>query len=123
MLAVDIAAPKDLARLPMPLTGSTFVLPVSVKTSTTTLKVPRALKARIARLAKKKGRTPHGFMLDALERQTARDEKLEDFLREARAAGKDIEGGGDMFAADDVHDWLDQLARSETVAPPKPWRG
>jgi len=103
--------------------GSTFVVPASMKTSNTTLKVPRALKARIVRLAKKKGRTPHGFMLDALERQTTRDEKMEDFLREARAAGKEVEAGGDVFAADDVHDWLDRLARGVGGARPKPWRG
>lgn len=94
-----------------------------MKTSNTTLKVPTALKARIVRLAKKKGRTPHGFMLDALESQIVREEKMEDFLREARVARKDIEAGGDVFAADDVHDWLDRLARGEAAARPKPWRG
>ncbi len=45
-------------------------------TSTTTLKVPRALKARIARLAKQSGRSPHAFMLEALERQTCREEQI-----------------------------------------------
>jgi len=100
--------------------------------SSTTLKVPRALKARIARLAKKTGRSPHAFMLDALERQAQREEKIEGFVEEALASDRGIEGGDDVYAAADVHAWLARLARGERgergergarAARPKPWRG
>jgi predicted transcriptional regulator len=91
--------------------------------SPTTLKVPRALKARITRLAKKTGRSPHAFMLEALERQTRREELVEAFVAEALAAKRAIEAGGEVYAAADVHAWLARLARGERSPRPKPWRG
>jgi predicted transcriptional regulator len=91
--------------------------------SPTTLKVPRALKVRITRLAKKTGRSPHAFMLEALERQTRREELVEEFVQEALEAKREIEEGGEVYAAADVHAWLARLARGERVARPKPWRG
>lgn len=91
--------------------------------SSTTLKVPRALKARIARLAKKAGRSSHAFMLEALERQTRREEQIEEFVQEALAADRAIEEGGEVYAAADVHAWLARRARGERAARPKPWRG
>ncbi|MBI4951901.1 MAG: hypothetical protein HY908_07690 [Myxococcales bacterium] len=93
-----------------------------MKTSTT-IKLPRELKTRIARVAKKIGRTPHAFMLDALERQTDREERLEEFVTEALASDRALEAGGEVYAAADVHAWLERLARGESPARPKPWRG
>ena len=91
--------------------------------TTTTLKVPNALKARIARLAKKSGCSPHAFMLAALERQTCREEQIATFVEEALAADRAIEGGDEVYAAADVHAWLARLARGERAARPGPWRG
>lgn len=93
------------------------------KTTNTTLKVPGELRARIARLAKKVGRTPHAFMLEALERQIKREERMEEFVEEALAADRDIEAGGEVYASEDVHAWLTTLARGERTRRPKPWRG
>jgi predicted transcriptional regulator len=63
-------------------------------TSTTTLKLPSDLKTRLARVAKKTGRTPHAFMLEAIERQTTYEEHMEAFVKEALAAGRAIEETG-----------------------------
>jgi hypothetical protein len=38
--------------------------------ATTTLKLPDDLKARIAVVAEQTGKTPHAFMVEALQRQT-----------------------------------------------------
>ena len=92
-------------------------------TKSTSLKLPRELKARIARIAKKTGRTSHGFMIEALERQTAREERMEQFVREALEADRDIDAGAEVYAAGDVHAWLGRLARGEKAPRPKPWRG
>ncbi|HEX5062706.1 MAG TPA: hypothetical protein VFV99_25210 [Kofleriaceae bacterium] len=92
-------------------------------TKATTLKLPAKLKTRIARMAKKSGRTPHAFMLEALERQTTREERMEEFVKEAMQAKRDIEGGGEVYAAEDVHAWMERLARGEKAPRPKPWRG
>ena len=95
---------------------------VTVKDSTT-LKLPRTLKARIARIAKKSGRTSHAFMVDALERETKREERMEEFIGEALAADRAIDAGGEVYAAADVHAWLGRLAAGQPGAKPKPWRG
>jgi len=88
----------------------------------TTIKLPPELKARIARVAKKVGRTPHAFMIEALERQTAREERMEEFVEEALAADRAIENGGEVYPAADVHAWLARLARGQRAPRPKPWR-
>ncbi len=100
--------------------GCYFGVPMK---ESTTLKLPPALKARISRLAKKVGRTPHAFMLEALERQTERQERMEEFIKEALAADREIDEGGEVYAAADVHSWLGRLAKGEQAVRPKPWRG
>lgn len=90
--------------------------------SSTTLKLSRSLKTRIARVAKKSGQTSHAFMVDALERQTRREEKMEAFVSDALAADREIEEGGEVYAASDVHAWLGRLASGDSAPRPKPWR-
>ena len=92
-------------------------------TATTTLKLPEKLKARIARLAKQAGQSPHSLMVQALEREVAREEQTRDFVREALAAKADIDAGGPVYRAEDVHAWLERLAKGEKAPRPKPWRG
>ncbi len=92
------------------------------KTTSTTLKLPTALKARIAKLAKRSGRAPHAVMVDALERQVQRDEAMAAFVQEAVDADREIEEGAAVYSADDVHAWLKRLASGEKSARPKPWR-
>src|SRR5687767_3079338 len=64
---------------------------------TTTLKLPRRLKTRIARLARQTGRGPHAVMLEALEREISREERLREFVREALATDARRLGAGSPF--------------------------
>jgi len=89
---------------------------------TTTLKLPEKLKARIARLAKATGRSPHNLMIEALEREVTRVEKMKAFVQAALAAKADIEAGGAVYRADDVHAWMERLAKGEKPPRPAPWR-
>jgi predicted transcriptional regulator len=91
-------------------------------TSITTLKLPEKLKARIARLAKESGRSAHSMMLEALEREVAREERARSFVREAAASDRAVEEGGAVYRAEDVHTWLERLARTPGAGKPKPWR-
>ncbi len=91
-------------------------------TSTTTLKLPEDLKARIARLAKETGRSAHSLMIEALQREVAREEQMQAFLREALASEAAIAAGASVYRAEDVHAWLERLARNSKAARPKPWR-
>lgn len=88
----------------------------------TTLKLPEELKSRIARLAKQSKKSAHSLMIEALEREVSREERMQAFVREALAVDAEIEAGADVYRAEDVHDWLDRLATKRKAAPPKPWR-
>ena len=91
--------------------------------TTTTLKLPNKLKVRVSKLAKKRGRTPHGLILEAIEREIDRQERMESFVSEALAADLAIEQTGEIYRAADVHAWLTRLSRDGKAARPKPWRG
>ena len=88
----------------------------------TTLKLPEALKARITRLAKQSKKSAHSLMIEALEREVGRAERMQSFMREALAADAEIEAGAAVYQAEDVHAWLDRMAHKRKTAPPKPWR-
>jgi predicted transcriptional regulator len=90
--------------------------------SSTTLKLPEALKAKIARLARQKGRSAHSLMIEALEREVSRDERMREFVREALASDSAIDAGAAVYRAEDVHPWLEYLAGGRKAAHPKPWR-
>jgi len=79
-------------------------------TATTTLKLPEELKERIAPLAQSSGKTPHAWMLEALERQAALAELRQQFLQEAESAAEAIDAGAPLYAAEDVHAYI--LARA-----------
>lgn len=57
--------------------------------STTTIRLPHHLKARIAAAAKRAGTTAHGFILEAIAEKTDEAERRSDFLdiAEKRYAG------------------------------------
>ena len=89
---------------------------------TTTVKLPPKLKARVTALARKTGRSAHSFIVEAVERHTQREERVYDFVKEALAADADIERTGEVYRAEDVHAWLERLAKGEKPPRPKPWQ-
>ena len=61
-------------------------------------------------------------MVQAIERETAREERMRDFVREALASKADVEAGGAVYRAEDVHAWMERLAKGEKPPRPSPWR-
>jgi len=90
--------------------------------ATTTLKLPRALKARVATIARHTGRSAHRLMVEAIERHVDHEERMRAFLQEALAADRAIEPTGAVYRAADVHGWIERLARGRKSTRPKPWR-
>jgi len=90
----------------------------------TSLKLPKTLKTRITRLAKRAGESPHAFMLRLLEEQVQATERFEQFLAEARQADKRMQEGGIGYLAADVHEYLEARATGLKTTRPKPvqWR-
>ena len=71
--------------------------------SSTTLKLSDDLKKRIAPLAESAGKTPHAWMVDALETQATLAERRRAFVADALAAEKEVEKHGLVYRAEDVH--------------------
>jgi predicted transcriptional regulator len=90
--------------------------------TTTTLKLSPELKRRISRLAKESGKTAHAFMVQALEREALREERMREFVREAMASDAAVEAGAPVYRAEDVYAWMEKRARGEKAPRPKPWR-
>ena len=78
--------------------------------ATTTIKLANDLKERIAPLARAAGQTPHAWMVTALERQAELAGMREQFIAEAEASASEVDAGGALYAAEDVHAYI--LARA-----------
>jgi predicted transcriptional regulator len=90
--------------------------------STTTIRLPPKLRARVHALAKQSGRSAHSLIVEAIERHAAYEEQLRGLVKEAMAADDEIERTGEVYRAEDVHAWMERLARNESVVRPKPWQ-
>ena len=89
-------------------------------TTPTTLKLPDELKERIAPLADAAGKTPHAWMVEALERQADLAEAREAFIQDAEASAAEVDAGGALYAAEDVASYLFARATGKrSVARPK----
>ena len=91
-------------------------------TTTTTLKLPDDLKTRIAPLAEAVGKTPHAWMVEALEAQAALAEMRELFIADAQASAAEVDAGGPLYAAEDVHAYIVARASGRPARKPTPTR-
>lgn len=86
--------------------------------ATTTLKLPDDLKARIAVVAEQTGKTPHAFMVEALQMQTELAERRRKFVQSALLAEQEVAPYGLVYDADEVFSYLrDRLAGRPAQQP------
>lgn len=88
--------------------------------ATTTLKLPEELKARIAPLADSSSKTPHAWMIEALEAQARLAEMRQSFIGDALASAAEVDAGGALFAMQDVHEYIINKAAGKAAKRPKP---
>lgn len=88
--------------------------------STTTIRLPDDLKSRVAVLAEAAGLTPHGFILQAIEAQTAEAEAQAEFHRLASARLRSFKAKGMAVPWDQARQYLLDRAAGKDVARPKP---
>lgn len=86
--------------------------------ATTTLKLSDELKLRIASVAEASGRTPHAFMVEALDAQARLAEMRQAFINDALASAAEVDAGGALYAMQDVHAYI--LARATGKAAKRP---
>ena len=95
-----------------------------MSTIATSLKLPEDLKTRVEAAAEAAGKTSHAFMVEAIERETARAERYEAFIDEALEAEREMERTGVHYAAEDVFRYMTARAEGKPARRPKPksWR-
>lgn len=86
--------------------------------TTTTIRMPDELKARVASAAERAGKTTHGFILEAIAEKTELEDQQANFDAEADARFADILKTGKTIPWSDMRDYLaDRLAGKETKPP------
>lgn len=87
--------------------------------TSTTLKLPEELKERIKPLAKAAGKTPHAWMVEALQLSAALAEKRSAFIAAALQADEEVEKSGEAYAAEAVHRYIAARAAGRKGKRPK----
>ena len=89
------------------------------KPSTTSLKLNVEIKERVQRLAAARRRSPHWLMREAIEEYVEREEKREQFRRDALAAWDHYQTTGLHATAEEADAWLAKLEAGKVATPPK----
>lgn len=92
--------------------------------STTSLKLPDDVKERAIAAAKRRGITPHAFMVEAIRSAASAAERRAEFISVAVSARKTMRKTGMGLHATDVGSYLRDRARGKAAPKPKarPWR-
>lgn len=86
--------------------------------STTTIRLPDELKARVADAAKQAGTTVHGFMLEAIAEKTDETERRAEFYAEAERRYAEFLKTGEIIPWDEMRRYLeDRLAGKSAKRP------
>lgn len=85
----------------------------------TTLKLPADLKRRVAEVATEVGQSPHAFMVEAIERQTAYAERRREFVRAALVAEEEVAQYGLVHDGDEVLAYLQGRLAGKAVRSPR----
>ena len=86
--------------------------------STTTIRLPKDLKSRVAAAAERAGTTAHGFILEAIAEKTDREAQNADFLDTAEKRYANIVASGKTIPWTKMRGYLeDRLAGKQAARP------
>lgn len=86
--------------------------------STTTIRLPEELKARVAEAAKHAGTTAHGFILEAIAEKTERAERQAGFDAEAEERYARIVATGKAISWREMRGYLEARTAGKAAKPP-----
>ena len=86
--------------------------------STTTIRLPEELKARVATAAQRAGTTAHGFILEAIAEKTAQAELRADFDGVAEERYARIVASGKAVPWQEMRSYLEDRISGTTARPP-----
>lgn len=88
--------------------------------STTTIRLPDDLKARVAAAAARSGTTAHGFILEAIAEKAAQEEMRTDFDAVAEARYARIAVSGETIPWQEMRGYLEDRLAGKVVQRPAP---
>ena len=88
--------------------------------STTTIRLPKNLKERLARAAERAGTTPHGFILEAIAEKTDLEERRSEFLDTAEQRYAGIVTSGKTVPWSEMRRYLERRLAGSRASRPKP---
>jgi len=86
--------------------------------STTTIRLPEELKARVAAVAKRSGTTPHSFILEAIAEKAEEQERRSEFQDQAEARYAEIVASGKTIPWNEMRAYLASRLAGEKVKRP-----
>ena len=86
--------------------------------STTTIRIPDELKARLSRIAEQEGTSTHGLILEAIAEKADALERRQAFHEEARERHEHFLATGESIPWEEMRDYLRRRVRGEEVQPP-----
>ena len=86
--------------------------------STTTIRLPKDLKTRVAAAAERAGTTAHGFILEAIAEKTDREAQSADFLDTAEKRYANVVASGKTIPWSKMRVYLESRAAGKPAARP-----
>lgn len=86
--------------------------------STTTIRIPDELKARLSRIAEQQGTSTHGLIIEAIVEKADALERRQAFHEEARERHEHYLATGESIPWEEMRDYLRRRVRGEDVPPP-----
>lgn len=87
--------------------------------ASTTLKLSEELKGRITDAAAKTGKSPHAFMVEAIELHTALAERRAEFVGSALTAEQEVAQYGLVYDGDEVISYINARLEGHKAARPR----
>ena len=87
--------------------------------STTTIRLPKDLKARVAAAAERAGSTPHGFILEAIAEKTDQAERRADFHDVAEERYSALLASGKTISWEKMRGYLEAQVAGKRAARPR----
>lgn len=89
-------------------------------TTATSIKLDEKTRERLEQLARRRDRTPHWVMKDALLQYLDREESRDELDTELLRRWEDYQTTGLHLTGDEVDEWLERLAKGENPPLPEP---
>ena len=87
--------------------------------STTTIRLSKELKDKVARAAERAGKTPHGFILEAIAEKAELEERREAFIETAEQRYAGLVASGKTVAWSEMRQYLERRISGSRATRPK----